>query len=255
MECVSHIEEVIWEEGPSEIAGMMIEPVTGANGLIVPPDGYLPALRALCDKYDMVLIADEVMSGFGRAGAWFAIDNWGVIPDIITFAKGATCGYVPLGGVIVSSEIADYFEDHMLWAGLTYSGHPLACAAAIATIHVYQEEGLLENSRRMGKLLLRELEGLKSRHACIGDVRGVGLFCGIELVKNRETREPLVPWNGRDADLPNRLKKACMDRGLYIIGNYSVLEAAPPLVVTEEEIRTGIAVLDEVLKIADSEVE
>lgn len=254
LECISHIEEVIWYEGPEEIAGILIEPVPGSNGILVPPDRYLPALRELCDKYGFLLICDEVMSGFGRTGAWFAVDNWGMVPDMITFAKGVTSGYVPLGGVIVSSEIADYFEDHMLWAGLTYSGHPLACATAIATIRVYEEEGLIENSRRMGRVLLHELEALKERHPSIGDVRGVGLFCGVELVKNRKTREPLVQWNGPTADLTNQLTNAAMDRGLYIAARWNLLEVAPPLIITEGELREGVAILDKVLEIADSKV-
>jgi taurine--2-oxoglutarate transaminase len=252
LECVSHIEELIWYEGPEEIAGIFIEPVPGANGIVVPPDKYMPALRELCDKYDILLIVDEVMTGFGRTGEWFSVDNWNVVPDILTFAKGATSGYLPLGGVVVSSKIADHFEDHMLWCGLTFSGHPMSCAAALATIEVYEQENLIENSKRMGSLVLQELQNMADRHPSVGDVRGVGLFCGVELVKDRETREPLVRWNAPSTKLTDQIRSAAMERGMYILGRWNVFEVAPPLIATEKEINEGIGILDEVLEIADA---
>lgn len=252
MECLEHVEQVIWYEGPDQIAAVLIEPVPGSNGILVPPDGYLQGLRALCDKYGILLVADEIMSGFGRTGEWFAVDNWHVVPDILTFAKGATSAYLPLGGVVVSSKIGDYFEDHMLWAGLTFSGHPMSCAAGLATIRVYQDEGLIERSKQMGKLLLAELSSLKTRHPSVGDVRGVGLFCGVELVKNRETHEPLERWNAPGAGVTGQITAAAMKRGLYILGRWGVLEVAPPLVVSEDEVHKGVGILDEVLEIADA---
>src|SRR5437870_7358487 len=184
---LAHVEEVIWYEGPDHIAAIFLEPIVGTSGLIVPPDGFLQGLRQLCDRYGILLILDEVMTGFGRTGKWFASEHWGVVPDVMTFAKGVNSGYVPLGGLIVDEPIAKHFEDHVLWAGLTYAGHPLACAAGVATIEAYREEGLIERAARMGERLLGELHRVANRHASVGDVRGQGLFAGIELVKDRRT--------------------------------------------------------------------
>ncbi|MHB8618255.1 MAG: aminotransferase class III-fold pyridoxal phosphate-dependent enzyme, partial [Chloroflexota bacterium] len=252
-ECVSHIEEAILNEGPEYVAAIMCEGVSGTGGgLITPVDDYWPRLRALADKYNLLLISDEVMSGFGRTGQWFAVDNWNVKPDIITFAKGSTCGYVPLGGCIISRAMSDYFQDHMFWGGLTYSGHPLACATGIATLKVYEEEGLFENSRTMGARMKRKAEALMDKHPCIGDVRGIGLFVGVELVKNRQTREMLVPWNGPTQGVAAAVRARMMDLGVYCYGRWNMLFLAPPLVINEEEIDTGINALDEALKIADA---
>ncbi len=248
---LAHVEEVIWYEGPEYIAAIMLEPIVGSAGLIVPPDGFLQGLRTLCDRYGIVLIADEVMTGFGRTGKWFGCDNWNVVPDILTFAKGVNCGYVPLGGTVVDEPIAKRFDDHVLWTGLTYAGHPLACAAGIATIEAYREEGVIENSARMGDLLLRELRAVAERHPSVGDVRGKGLFVGIELVKDRKTKEMLERWNGPSSRLANALRGALLQRDVYLFCRWNVLFVAPPLVITEDELRKGIKAIDEVLAIAD----
>jgi taurine--2-oxoglutarate transaminase len=251
MQGLDHIEEVIWNEGPDHIAAIMVEGLTGTNGIIVPPDGYMQGLRELCDRYGMLLIVDEVMSGFGRTGKWFAVDHWNVVPDIMTFAKGITSGYVPLGGAIVNQRVANYFEDHVLWGGLTYSGHPLACAAGLATLEVYEEERLIERSAEMGQFLLEELRKLADKHPSVGDVRGKGLFCAIELVKDRETREMLVRWNSPSQGVMNEIKRGLMDRGVYVFCKWNILFVAPPLVISPDEIRIGVQAIDEVLDIAD----
>lgn len=251
MACGRNIEEVLHFEGPENVAAVLVEVITGTNGIFVPPPEYLPYLRQLCDKYGIMLIFDEVMTGFGRTGKWFAADHYGVAPDIMTFAKGVNSGYVPLGGAIISQKLSDYFEDKMFWGGLTYSGHPLACAAGIATIEAYEEEGAIENSARLGYKLLAELTALKDKHPSVGDVRGLGLFCGIELVKDRHTREGLPPWNGKDQALTNKLKKALMERGVFVFCRYNMLFIAPPLTVSEEELMIGMRAVDEVLSIAD----
>jgi taurine--2-oxoglutarate transaminase len=248
---LAHIEEVLWYEGPQYVAAIMVEPIVGSAGLIVPPDGFLRGLRELCDRYGIVLIADEVMTGFGRTGKWFACDHEGVVPDIMTFAKGVNCGYVPLGGTMVDQPIAKHFEDHVLWHGLTYSGHALACAAGIATIQAYRDERVIENSARLGDLLLRELRQVAARHPAVGDVRGRGLFVGIELVKDRQTKEMLERWNGPSQALANALRKALLDRNVYVFCRWNVLFVAPPLIITEEELRVGVRALDEALAIAD----
>ncbi|HEX2914336.1 MAG TPA: aminotransferase class III-fold pyridoxal phosphate-dependent enzyme [Chloroflexia bacterium] len=252
-QCSRSIEETIWSEGPDSIAAILVEVITGTNGIFVPPPDYIPNLRQICDKYGILLIFDEVMTGFGRTGKWFAADHYGVTPDIMTFAKGVNSGYVPLGGAIMNQKLADFFEDHMFWGGLTYSGHPLACAAGVATIEVYEQEGLIERSATLGEKLRAELAALMDKHPSIGDVRGLGLFCGIELVKSRETREQMPRWNGKDQTLTNRLKNALMGRGVFVFCRYNMLFVAPPLTVSEEELMVGVRAIDEVLSIADEE--
>ncbi|MBC8506540.1 MAG: aminotransferase class III-fold pyridoxal phosphate-dependent enzyme, partial [Chloroflexi bacterium] len=228
------------------------EGVTGSNGLIVPPDDYWPAVRELCDKYGILLISDEVMSGWGRTGKWFAVDNWDVEPDIITTAKGITSGYVPLGAVIVSEEIANHFEDKYLYAGLTYSGHALACAAALATIDVYAEDGLLENATTLGKYLGEALEDIKERHSSVGDVRYIGLFSTIELVENRETKKPF------SAAVMADVKKTLLDNGLFTfimvkdIG--TMIFVVPPLCITKEQIDEGLTLVEKALEVSDRKV-
>jgi taurine--2-oxoglutarate transaminase len=254
MQCAYDIEDVINFEGPETIAAVLIEVVTGTNGIFVPPPNYIPYLRQLCDKYGILLIFDEVMTGFGRTGKWFAADHYGVTPDIMTFAKGVNCGYVPLGGAIVNQKLSDFFEDKVFWGGLTYSGHPLACAAGIATLEAYQEDGAIENSAKLGQKLLQELTALKEKHPSIGDVRGLGLFSAIELVKDQQTREGLPAWNGKDSALTNKLKNALMQRGVFVFCRYNVLFLAPPLIITEDELMVGIQAVDEVLQIADEAV-
>lgn len=251
MQCGYNIEDVLSFEGPDTVAAILVEPVTGTNGIFVPPPDYLPYLRQLCDKYGILLIFDEVMTGFGRTGKWFAADHWGVTPDIMTFAKGVNSGYVPLGGAIINQKLSDFYEDHMFWGGLTYSGHPLACAAGIATLEAYEEDGAIENSARLGQKLLEELTALKEKHPSVGDVRGLGLFCGVELVKNRETREGMPPWNGKDQALTGKIKNALMERGVFVFCRYNMLFIAPPLTINEEDLMFGVRVVDEVLNIAD----
>src|SRR5215207_3892258 len=190
-----HFEEILQYEGPENIAAVIMETVVGTNGIIVPPAGYLQSVREVCDRHGILLICDEVMAGFGRTGKWFGVDNWDVVPDILTVAKGINSGYVPLGAMVVREPIADWIRGRYFAGGLTYSGHILACAAAIASIEAFQEEGIVENSATMGEVLSEELPRLAEKHPCVGDVRGLGCFWGLELVKNRETREPLVPFN------------------------------------------------------------
>ena len=213
-----------------------MEGVTGTNGLIIPPDDYWPRIREICDKYGILLVSDEVMSGWGRTGEWFAVNHWGVVPDIITTAKGITSGYVPLGAVIVRENIARFFDDKVLFAGLTYNGHALACATALATIEVYEEDKIFENARKVGKHLGARLEELKVKHPSIGDVRYIGLFSGIEFVKNRETKEPL--------DL-TPLKNFLISHGVYVFNFKNVLFVVPPLVITEEQLDEGLDLMDE----------
>jgi taurine--2-oxoglutarate transaminase len=235
---------------------VFIETVTGTNGIIVPPKDYLQRVRSICDKNDILLVCDEVMSGFGRCGEWFAVDHWKVTPDIMTVAKGLTSGYVPLGAVIVTEKIGHYFEDHVLYAGLTYNSHPLGCAAAIATINIYKEEGLIENARKMGKVLARELEQLKAKHPSIGDVRYIGLFSMIEFVKNRKTKEPLAPFNAKPEEMGamSRLEHFLRDSGFYTMVRWNNVHLNPPLCITEEQIMEGLRILDKGLAITDEAV-
>lgn len=254
-ECITHIEAVIRFEGPDRVAALLFEGVTGTSGIFVPPDDYWPRLREMCDKYAIVLISDEVMSGFGRTGEWFAVDNWQVVPDMMVVAKGLTSGHVPLGAVIVSQPIADHFEDRYLPLGLTYSAHTLACAAGVATIQAYQEDGLIDNAKRMGDILGRSLEDLKEKHASVGDVRYIGLFSVIELVKDKKTREPMAPWNAKPEELGVMAKvlPALRERGLSTFVKWNWIFVVPPLCVTEDELREGLAIIDEVLDITDRE--
>jgi taurine--2-oxoglutarate transaminase len=242
-ECISHVEEIIQYEGPEHIAAIIMEGVTGSNGLIVPPDDYWPRIREICNKYGILLISDEVMSGWGRTGKWFAVDNWDVVPDIITTAKGLTSGYVPLGAVIVSDAIAEYFEDKMLWCGLTYSGHPLACAAGIATLEVYEEDKLIENATRLGKHLGERLELMKSTHPSVGDVRYIGLFSALEIVKNKETKEPIDPLT----DVAKYLK----DHSLFTFVFHNLLFVVPPLCITQAQLDDGLEIIESGLAITD----
>jgi taurine--2-oxoglutarate transaminase len=248
-----HLEELLQYEGPHTVAAVILETIVGTNGIIVPPDGYLQSIREVCDKYGIVLICDEVMAGFGRTGKWFACEHWDVVPDILTVAKGINSGYVPLGAMVVNKRLADWVQDKFFAGGLTYSGHVLACASAVASIEAFKEEGIVENSATLGEYLAAELPRMADRHPSIGDIRGKGLFFGLELVKNRETREPLVPFNaaGEAAAPVARMAKAAMERGLYLFVHWNVVIVAPPLTITREELDEGLGVLDEVLAIAD----
>ncbi len=243
-ECISHVEEVISYEGPDRVAAIIMEGVTGSNGLIVPPDDYWPRIREICDKYDILLISDEVMSGWGRTGKWFAVDNWNVVPDMITTAKGLTSGYVPLGALIVTDKIAEYFEDKMLWCGLTYSGHPLACAAAVATIEVYEEDSLIENAVKVGRHLGQRLEDIKARHPSVGDVRYIGLFTALEIVKSKATKEPIDPLT--------ETGKFLRANGLFTFIFHNVLFVVPPLCITEAQLDEGLAIVEKALEITDA---
>jgi taurine--2-oxoglutarate transaminase len=234
-ECISHVEEVIQHEGPDQIAAIILEGVTGTNGIIIPPDEYWPRMREICDKYGILLISDEVMSGWGRTGEWFAVNNWDVVPDIITTAKGLTSGYVPLAAVMVREKIARFFDDKYLFAGLTYNGHPLACAAALATIEAYEEDGLFENARQVGSYLGRRLEEIKARHQIVGDVRYIALFSGLELVKDRTTKEPV--------DL-GPLMKWLREQGVFAFNFRNILFVVPPLSITEVQLEEGLALIE-----------
>lgn len=251
---LAHLADTIMVEGAQGIAAILLETVVGANGILVPPDGYLQGVRALCDVHGILLIADEVMAGFGRCGEWFAVDRWRVVPDLITFAKGVNSGYVPLGGVIMSDAVAASFATRAYPGGLTYSGHPLACAAAVACIGIYKEEGLIDRARSLGDgIIAPALRAMQERHPSIGDVRGLGAFWAIELVRDRKTREPLVPFNASGpANAPMaEFAAACKRRSLwpFVAGNR--LHIVPPLVIGEEDLRTGLAIVDEALDTAD----
>ena len=248
-----HLEEILQYEGAHTVAAVILETVVGTNGVIVPPGGYLQSIRETCDRHGILLICDEVMAGFGRTGKWFACENWDVVPDILTMAKGINSGYVPLGAMTVSEPIGEWLRDKFLAGGLTYSGHPLACAAAVASIEAFREEGIVENAAEQGEFAAQALAGLAERHPSIGDVRGLGLFWGIELVKDRETREPLVPFNATgEAMAPvARVMKAALDAGLYLMTHWNVIMVVPPLTITREELEEGLATLDDALAHAD----
>ena len=248
-----HLEEILQYEGPDTVAAVILETIVGTNGIIVPPDGYLQSIREVCDRHGIVLILDEVMAGFGRTGRWFACEHWDVVPDIITLAKGINSGYVPLGAMVISERLADWVRDKYFAGGLTYSGHVLACASAIASIEAFREERIVENAAELGDVLADSLPRLAERHPSVGDVRGRGLFWGIELVRDRATREPLVPFNasGDAAARVTRLTRAALERGLYLFVHWNVVMIAPPLTITRDELDDGIAVLDEVLALAD----
>ena len=246
-----HLEEVIKFEGPGTIGAILLESVVGTAGVLVPPPGYLEGLRALCDKYEIVWIADEVMSGFGRTGEWFAWQNWGAEPDLITFAKGSNSGYVPVGGVVISDAIASTFDERVFPGGLTYSGHPLAAASIVGAIDAMTEEGVVENAKRIGTDVLGPgLRDLAERHPVIGDVRGLGVFWALDLVTDRATKEPLAPYGGTSPAM-TELVVECKKRGLMPFTNFNRMHVVPPCTVTDAEAKEGLAILDEVFAIAD----
>ena len=261
MQCVKYTDEAIMLEGGSDlVAGIICEPITGANGVIVPPPEYFPMLREVCDKYGMLLITDEVMTGFGRTGKWFAIDHWDVVPDIMSVAKGLTGAYVPLGATITTKNIGRHFSNTMFSHGATYAGHTLGCAAAVEVLKIYEEDNLIENAAVLGQYLMEKSLELKEKHPIIGDVRGLGLFVGLELVKNRETREPLIPVDARirkgmnpKLELAKRLGELGM---IAMAANPSnVVAMAPALIATKDDIDEGIAIMDEALKVIDTYAE
>jgi len=251
---LAHLEQTIAFEGPQTVAAVMLETVVGTNGILVPPEGYLAGVRALCDRFGIVMICDEVMAGFGRCGEWFAVQRWHVTPDLITFAKGVNSGYVPLGGVAVSERIAATFAERAYPGGLTYSGHPLACAAAVASIRIIEEERLIENARRLGEEVIGPvLRSLRDRHPSVGEVRGIGCFWAVELVRDRATREMLVPFNasGQDALPMSRVASACKARGVWPFTHFNRVHVAPPINARDADLREALNALDEALVIAD----
>jgi taurine--2-oxoglutarate transaminase len=252
-DALRYLEEIIQLEGPHTIAAFILEPVTGTNGILVPPDGYIQGVRALCDKYGILMIADEVMSGFGRTGRWFAVDHWGVVPDLMTVAKGLTSAYVPLGAVGLRQPIADWFRDRPFPGGLTYSSHPLACAAALATIAVYEDDKLVDRARETGRLMADLLGELASRHRSVGAVRSIGLFGIVELVRNRETRVPMAPFNGTSPEMA-ALGQFFRQEGLFTFVRWNYFFTNPPLPITEAELREGFDIIDRGLAITDGAV-
>jgi len=248
-----YLDEVIQLEGPQTIAAFILETVTGTNGILVPPDGYLQGVRALCDRHGILMIADEVMSGFGRTGAWFAVDHWHVVPDLMTMAKGLTSAYVQLGAVGIRRPIADHFQSTPFPGGLTYNSHPLACAAALATIAVMEEDNLVERARSRGALLSELLADLAARHPSVGAVRSIGLFGVVELVRHRATRKPMAPFNGTSPEM-TALNEFFRREGLYTFVRWNYFFTNPPLTITEAELREGCAIIDMALAITDNAV-
>src|SRR5258708_4018725 len=247
---LARTEEILELEGPKTVAAIIVEPVVGTNGILIPPDGCLQGLRKLCDKYGILLIADEVMAGFGRTGEWFSIDHWKVVPDLISMAKGLTSAYVQLGAVGMRRQIADHFAKNVFYGGLTYNSHPLACAAALATIAVYEEDNLIERAHEMGVLMRGLLEDLKARHPSVGATRNLGLFGIVELVRSRETLEPLAPFNGTSPEM-QALGKHFRQEGLYTFVRWNTFFTNPPLCITEAELREAFAIIDKGLEITD----
>lgn len=247
-------EQIIYE-GADSVAAIFMETITGSNGVILPPKGYLPGVRKICDEFGILMVCDEVMAGFGRTGKLFAFENFDVKPDLVTFAKGVTCGYVPLGGVAVASKIADYFDDHMLSCGLTYSGHPLACAAGVACVNYYYDNNIFEHVNEVGKVLGEILEELKKKHPCVGDVRYIGLFSSIELVKSKDTREPLVPYGKDPQGKMGKIVTTLMqEKKLFTYSHENMIFFSPALIITEQQIREEMQKVDEVLTMVDNEL-
>jgi taurine--2-oxoglutarate transaminase len=251
---LAHLDDVLMVEGGHNVAAIILETVVGTNGILVPPDGYLQGVRERCDRHGIVMICDEVMAGFGRCGEWFAYQKWGVQPDLVCFAKGSNSGYLPLGGVVISRKIADSFQDRAFPGGLTYSGHPLACASAVASINIFKEEGIVEHSRLLGtEVIAPGLQKLMDNHPSVGEVRGLGVFWAIELVKDRATREPLVPYNaaGSDTKPMGELATACKAKGLWPFTHFNRLHVVPPCNTSRELLEEGLAILDDALSVAD----
>jgi len=255
-ECVSHIERIIRFEGPESIAAILMEGESGSSGCIKYPPDYLQKVRALCDRYGILLIADEVMSGFGRTGKWFACELHGVVPDMIATAKGITAGYLPMGALMVSDAIAKHFDDRVLWLGLTYSAHPVACAAGVEVLKIYEDEGLIENAARMGRYLDERAEQLLMKHPCIGDYRNTGLLGCLELVKDRRTKEPMAPFNGKPEEMAvmNKVAARLKELGMHTFVRWNYVFIAPPLCITREQIDEGLAMISDALAIADGYV-
>jgi taurine---2-oxoglutarate transaminase len=247
------LEETIELEGPQTIAAFILETVTGTNGILIPPDGYLEGVRELCDRHGIPLIADEIMCGFGRTGEWFAVNHWDVVPDLMTAAKGLTSSYLPLGAVAIKPEIAAHFEENVFYGGLTYNSHPLSCAAAIAAIRVLEEDDLVGNAKRLDTVMRRHHEELMAKHPSVGRVRNIGLFGILELVKSRDTMEPLSPYNVVNETM-QAVNKALLERGLFTMIRFNGIMTNPPLCITEEQLEEGFAIIDEALELADRAV-
>lgn len=254
--CLRHIEEVVEYEGPNNIAAILMETVTGTNGILVPPDGYLQGVRALCDKHGILLILDEVMAGFGRTGKMFACQHWDVVPDLMTVAKGLTSSYLPLGAVIMRDKVAAHFDKNVFYGGLTYNSHPMGCAAALAAIAVLEDEKLVENAAKLGNVLQRELFRMKEQHPSVGEVRSIGLFSIVELVKDRKTREPMAPFNARadQMGVMNDVRKTLLDNGIYTFVRWNNFFVNPPLCITEEQLLEGLTHVEKALEVADRAV-
>ncbi len=249
---LSQLREQILYEGRGSVAAVHMESITGSNGVLIPPKGYMQGVREICDEFGILMICDEVMTGFGRTGEWFAVNHWDVEPDIITFAKGITCGYAPLGGVLVSKKIADFFDGNFLSCGLTYSAHPLGCAAGIAALEFYKEAGLIAQAKERGVLLGELLEDIKSRHASVGDVRYIGLFSAVELVRSKETKKPLVEYGADPEKIMPKIVGKLSEKGFYTYSHENCIIVAPPLIITEAELKEALAILDEVLSDVDA---
>lgn len=248
------LEETIQLEGPNTIAAFILEPVTGTNGILVPPDGYIQGVRALCDKYGILMVADEVMAGFGRTGEWFSINHWKVVPDMICMAKGLTSSYVPLGAVGMRRAIAEHFRDRVFYGGLTYNSHPVGCAAALATIAVYEEDHLIENARKMGEVMKKMLARLQERHPSVGAVRSIGLFGVVELVRNRKTMEPMAPFNGTSDEM-TALGRFFREQGLFTFVRWNYFFTNPPLCINEAQLQEAFDIIDRGLAITDKAVQ
>lgn len=252
-QALANLEETIQLEGPNTIAAFILETVTGTNGILVPPDGYLAGVREICDRYGILMIADEVMAGFGRTGRWFAIDHWNVVPDLMTMAKGLTSAYVQLGALGMRRKYAEHFTNNVFYGGLTYNSHPLACATALATIDVYESEGLIERAAQMGDVMRGHLEDLAAKHPSVGAVRNIGLFGIVELVRNRDTMEPMAPFNGTSDEMA-ALGRRFRDEGLYTLVRWNYFFTNPPLVISTDELATGFEIIDRALEITDAAV-
>ncbi len=252
-ECLQGLEDVIQYEGPNTIAAVFLETVVGTNGILIPPDGYLQGVREICDRYRILLVADEVMAGFGRTGRWFAVDHWDVVPDLMTMAKGLTSSYLPLGAVAMRHDIAEAFESKMFYGGLTYSSHPVSLAAALATIGVYEEDGLIERAARMGAVLRGHHEALAARHPSVGTHRSLGLFGIIDLARRHDPYTPMTAFNGTSDEM-KAVGRYLRDHGLYTMVVNNGIHTNPPLCITEEQLAEGFAIIDGALDLADEGV-
>jgi len=255
-DAVNNLERIVAFEGPGTIAAILLEGESGSSGCLKYPTGYLKAVREICNKHGILLIIDEVMSGFGRTGQWFGFQNHGIVPDLIAMAKGLTCGYIPMGCVMVSSKIAEKFNDQVLPLGLTYSAHPVSCAAALEVLKIYEEDKLIDNARNMEKYLNGEIEKLRKKHPSIGDWRNTGLLGCIELVKNRDTKEPMAPFNANASEMTvmNKVAAKIRELGMYTFARWGYIFIAPPLCITKEQIDEGLNIISEAISIADASI-